>query len=122
MISRTKIDKRIKRKTNPEIVETLLAMKKIKEWINIAKIISSSTRKYSSVNLDKIDKETKEGDTIVVPGKILGSGDVTKKLRIVALSFSEQAKNKLKAKKCEIVNLLEEVNKNPKAKGIKVIR
>ena len=121
MISKTKIGKRIRRKTNPEIVATILALKKNKEWLKIAQIISSSARKYSSVNLDKIEKHTKEGDTVVIPGKVLSGGEVSKKIRVCALAFSEGAREKLKSRKCEIVSLLEEVKKNPSARGVKVI-
>ena len=122
MISKTKISKRMKRKTNPEIVETILNLKKHEKWNSIAKIISGSTKKYSAVNLDRIERETKEGDTIVIPGKILSSGHVNKKIRIACLSCSEKAKKKLKNKKCEIVSILEEAKKNPEARGIKIIR
>ncbi len=121
MISKTKIGKRVRRKTNSEIVETILILKKNKAWLKLARIISGSTRKYSSVNLDKINKETKEGDTIVIPGKVLGSGNLDKKIRIAALGFSEKARKKLKEVKAEAISLIEEVKKNPEAKGIKNI-
>jgi len=122
MISKTKINKRMKRKTNPKIVDTLFFLKKQKNWIEVAKIISSSTRKYSALNLDEIDKQTSEGDTVVVPGKVLGVGKLTKKIRIAALGFSDSALTKIKEKKSEAVSILEEANKNPQAKGIKIIR
>ncbi len=121
-ISKTKIGKRITRKTNPEIVRTLLVLKKNKSWLKIAQIISSSTRKFSSINLDKINKASKEGDTIVVPGKVLSSGRLDKKIRIAALSFSEKAMEKLREVKAEIASLIEEVKKNPEARGIKILR
>ena len=74
------------------------------------------------MNLDQIDEKSKEGDTILVPGKVLGTGEVTKKLRIVAFSFSESARQKLKEKKCEMVTILEEIKVNPKAEGIKILK
>jgi len=122
MISKTKISKRMKRKTHSEIVETVNAAKKNKEWNKIAQLISGSRRKYSSVNLKEIEKQTKEGDTVLILGKVLGSGNVKKKVRVCAINFSESAKEKLKENKGEIVTILEEINKNPKAEGIKVLR
>ena len=112
----------MKRKLNPELVETIIKAKKLEGWIKIAGLLSSPRRNKISVNLDKIDKESKEGDTIVVPGKVLSKGDVSKKIRIAALSFSEKAKGKLKDKKCEIVSILEEIKINPKAKGVKILK
>jgi len=122
MKSKTKIKQRMKEKTNTDIVETIKEAKKNKEWGKIAQIISASSKKYSTFNLKHIEKETKEGDTVVIPGKVLGSGNVTKKVRVCALNFSESARDKLKENKGEIITILEEIKKNPKAEGIKILR
>ena len=122
MISKTKIGKRIKNKKDEYIVETILLAKKNKGWLKIAQILSAGSRSYSSINLKEIDEKTKEGDTIIVPGKVLGSGELSKKVRICSLGFSESAKEKIKHKKGEIVTILEEIRKNPKAEGVKIIR
>ena len=110
------------RKTSSEIVETIIAAKKNKAWLKIAHMISGPRRKQASVNLIDIEKETKEGDTVLIAGKVLGSGDVSKKVRVVALYFSEEARKKLKAKKCEVVSVKEEIKVNPKAQGIRVLK
>jgi len=121
MKSKTLIDNQAKRKLNPELVETILNAKKNEKWVKIAGILASPRRNKVIANLDEIDKASKEGDTILIPGKILGKGDVSKKLRIVALSFSEEARKKLKDKKCEIVTIREEIKINPKAQGVKTL-
>ena len=121
MISKTKIKKRLNKKTNPYIVKTIEAARKNNNWLKVAGTISNSNKKYSSVNLKEIDEQAKEGDTVLILGKVLGSGSLTKKVRVCALNFSESAKEKLKAHKCEVVTIIEEINKNPKAEGIKVI-
>ena len=122
MISKTKIKLRLRRKTNPELAETIQFANKSPPWKELAQILSRSTKKYSSINLWDIEKQTSAGDTIIIPGKVLSSGEVTKKLRICALSISEKAKEKLKASKSEFVTIKEEIIKNPKAEGIKIIK
>ena len=122
MISKTKLTHRIKRKRNPTLVDTLREAKKHENWNKVAQKLSASSRKYASINLSQIDNETTAGDTIVVLGKVLGVGDITKKIRICAISFSESAKDKLKISKSETVLLLEEIKKNPKAEGVKVLK
>jgi len=121
-LSQTKLKSRITRKTNPILVETLTAARKQKAWHDVAVALSSSTRRQASKNLFEIDKETKAGDTIVVVGKVLSKGDLTKKVRICALSISEKAQEKLKPTKSEIASILEEITKNPKATGVKILR
>jgi large subunit ribosomal protein L18e len=122
MISKTKITRKLERKTNPELIENILAAKKNNSWKEVAHLISYPRRKQISKNLDEIDRESKEGDTIIIPGKVLGNGNLGKKVRIAALKFSAQAVEKLKSKKCEMVSIKEEIKVNPKAQGIKILR
>ena len=118
----TKIKKQIKKKTNSELVETILSAAKNEKWFDVARVISGPRRKRISVNLDEIDKVAKEGETIVVPGKVLSQGEAKKKIKIVALSFSENAKEKLSRNKKDFATIEEEIKKNPDAKGIRIIK
>lgn len=122
MKSRTLIDKQAKRKYNPELVETILKAKKHKNWLEVSGLLSLPRKLKIEKNLDEINKESKEADTIIVPGKVLGNGEISKRIRIAALSFSKEAEKKLKEKKCEIVSLKKEIEINPEAKGVKLIR
>jgi large subunit ribosomal protein L18e len=122
MKSKTLIDNQASRKMNPDLVESIITAKKNEAWLLVASLLSYPKRKQINKNLDEIDKESKEGDTVIVPGKVLGNGNLSKKIRIAAIAFSEQAREKLKSKKCEIVSIKEEIKINPKANGIKVIR
>ena len=121
MKSKTLISRQMKGKLNPELVETIIEAKKNKNWLNIASLLSKPRSQKISVNLDEIEKESKEGDTIAVPGKVLSSGSISKKIKIAALSFSQEAKRKLKENKCGIASLIEEIEKNKDAKGVKIL-
>ena len=120
-ISKTKIKKHLRNKTNPALVVTIALASKHKPWLPIAKLLAGSTRSYASVNLNEIEKKTTTGDTILVPGKVLSAGEVLKKIRVCALGFSSAAREKLKKTKSEIVSIAEEIKINPKAEGIKVL-
>ena len=121
MLSKTKIKLRIRKKTNPELAETIILASKAHKWLPIARILSGSTRKQAALNLSEIDKHSKAGDTIIIPGKVLSKGDLTKKLKICGLSISKQAKEKLRETKSEFIALLHEIKTNPKAEGIKLM-
>lgn len=122
MISQTKLKSRLKRKTNFSLVDTVNEARKHDSWNELAKILSSSTRNFSALNLFQIDEQTKTGDTVVIPGKILSKGDLTKKVRICALSFSQKALEKMAKTKSEAVSILEEIQKNKKAEGVRILR
>lgn len=119
-ISKTKIDRRMKAKTNPELSRLIIALKKINP--EVAKIIAMPRRKKVEINLEQIEKECKEGEKILVPGKVLGSGMLNKKVKIVALAVSKDAEEKIKKSKAEFVLLKEEIKKNQKLNDLRILR
>lgn len=121
MLSRTKIKARIRLKTNPDLAKTIHLAMNHPAWAKIAKVLSGSTKHQSRVSLSTIENNSSIGDTIIIPGKVLSQGDLTKKIKICALAISEQAREKLKTTKSEFLILGDEIKKNPKAEGIKVI-
>ena len=91
--------------------------KKTKIWKAVALELLKPTRKMREVNLDKINRVTKANDIIVVPGKVLGQGDVDHKVTVAAFNFSESAKAKIK----DNLTIQELMKKNPKGTGVKII-
>lgn len=109
---------------NPELVslikelKTLSNKEKVKLWKRIASDLEKSTRKRRKVNIYRINKHTKEGETAIIPGKVLSLGDLTKKITIAAYQFSEAAKSKLAN---NAITISELIKTNPKGKKIRII-
>ena len=122
MKSSNLLSEQARRKGNPELLETIMTAKKLEAWRKVGDILAYPRRKAVMINLSEIDRESKEGDTLVIPGKVLGEGSINKKIVIVAFAFSKDAEKKLKEKKCGIVSIKEEMKKNPKAQGIKLYK
>ena len=116
-----RIEIKLRRKTNQELVETIIKAKKNANWIKIAHAISTPRRNHASINLDQINKEAQDKDVVLVPGKVLGMGSVDKKIKIVALGFSETAKQKLDKAKIHYSDIYSELKNNPDAKNIKLM-
>lgn len=122
MKSKSKIEKQLQKKKNPELVKTIIYAKKNEAWIGIAGILSGPRRKNVNMNLDDLNKEAKSGETIVVPGKVLSLGNMDKKTNIVALSFSVVAREKILKSGGKTLSILEEIKKNPEAKNVKILK
>lgn len=118
MISKTKISKRIRNKRNPEIVETIKLAKK-NNLLDLVKRLSGPSRLYKTINLDKLNDI--KGNKLIVVGKVLGSGEINRKLSISALNFSEKAREKLKKTGCEIKKIIDEIRENKKLDGVEII-
>ncbi len=121
MISKTQLKQRVKRKTNSSVVETLTLAKHHAAWGKVAHRISGPTRQFASFNLRELDARMKEGETMVVPGKVLGVGMLSKKGKVCALSFSESARAKLHKAKCAMSTIAQEIASNPKAEGVVIV-
>ena len=123
----SKIRKLMKRKTNPNLVkliDELLKASAINDapiWKDIAERLAKPKRLYAEVNVSKIQRYAKEGETIIVPGKVLGGGKITKAVTVAALSFSESARRKIieAGGKCLTIKELLEIN--PTGSGVRIM-
>jgi len=115
------------RATNPELTALIRSLRKksrenqVEIWRYIADRLLSSRRRSVAVNVSRLNRHTKEGETVAVPGKVLGAGTVDHSINVAAFAFSDQAQSKiLKAKgKCLSIRVLME--KNPKGANVKVV-
>lgn len=118
MISKTQISKRTEKKRNPVIIEAIKLAKK-HNLLELAKKLSSPKSNYAHINVEELNEI--EGNNIMVVGKVLGSGKISKKITVSALSFSQQALDKLKNANCEIKTIAEHIGKNKSLEGVKLI-
>ena len=113
--------------TNPLLLGLIEDLKKssvdqkVNLWKKIASDLQRPTRKRRIVNLSKINRYSKENETIIVPGKVLGSGVLDHKLTISAYQFSDSAKEKLQKAGAKIIPLNELIKESPKGKKIKIL-
>ncbi len=96
-----------------------LNKQKVPMWKAVAKELAKPIRIRREVNLSKINRYTKDKDTVVVPGKVLSGGELDHKVTIAAWQFSDAAFEKVKKSGSEAISIPELVKK--KAKGVKII-
>lgn len=90
-------------------------------WEAVAERLEKPTRRRVEVNLSKINRYAKEGEMIIVPGKVLGGGFLEKKVTIAAFSFSESALEKIKASGSRAITISEALRENPSGKNTRII-
>lgn len=90
-------------------------------WDKVAEELSKPSRKARIANLNHIDKNSNNGEVILVPGKVLGFGKISHKVNIAAQSFSESAVKKIHAEGGKTMSIEELVKENPKGTGVKII-
>ncbi len=91
-------------------------------WADVAYELSRATRKRVHVNVGRINKYAKDGDVIVVPGKVLGLGKIDKKVTVAAWAFSASAKAKIENAGGRAIGIRELLQENPKGSGVKIMK
>lgn len=109
----------MKKKANPLLAEAILKIKKVNPLL--AKILATPKKKAMKINLEELNEVCTEGESIIVPGKVLGSGDLDKKIKLIFWSVSEKAKEKLEKKKIEFSTIYDNLSNLKKLKEYKVL-
>lgn len=115
-------------KSNPQLVSLILDLKaKTREteapiWRDIALRLEAPKRNWAEANLSKLERYAKDGETVMVPGKVLAAGSVTKKLTVVAYDFSDAAKAGIVAAGGKTLTIRELMEQNPNGTGVRIMR
>lgn len=90
-------------------------------WLRLAELALKPSSARRVVNVGQIDKFTKNNDIIVVPGKVLGTGNLTHKITLCSFSISNSGAQKILNSGGKILSLSELVKSNPTGKGVKIV-
>ena len=115
------------RKTNAQLVETINQLKAQSRdtgaavWRDVALRLSKSRKNWAQPNLSRVSRHAPEGATVLVPGKLLGSGEITGKPTVAAYSFSSGARDKIEAAGGKVLSLGELMEQNPNGSGVFIL-
>lgn len=113
--------------TNEELRNLVLELKKASAtqkvglWRRIAYDLERPSRKRRVVNLSRIEKNANKNELIVVPGKVLGAGEIKKSVIVAAWQFSQQAREKIIQANGECMSIQELLAKKPKLSEVRII-
>ena len=114
-------------KTNPNLVNLIGDLKAQSRetgaplWRDVALRLSKSRSNWAQPNLSRLSRHCPEGVTVLVPGKLLGSGELTNGHTIAAYSVSTGAREKIEAAGGRIMTYGELMNENPTGTGVVIL-
>ncbi|MCQ2069823.1 MAG: 50S ribosomal protein L18e [archaeon] len=115
-------------KTNPQLVALISDLKaKTREdpkaaiWRDIALRLEAPSRVWAEANLSKIDKNAKDGETVLVPGKVLAAGEITKAVNVAAYSFSSKAEAAIVAAGGKVMTIRDLMAENPTGSKVRIM-
>ncbi len=90
-------------------------------WDYVADLLEKPARRRVAVNLSKINRYANQGEYVVVPGKVLGTGVLEKPVVVAAVSFSRRAVEKIRGAGGSALSIRELVRLNPRGSNVRVI-
>jgi len=113
--------------TNPILKALIEDLKKksIEKQSNFLKDIveklNKPRRQRVEVNIAHIERHAEKNETIIVPGVVIGYGELTKPVTVSAWKFSKPAKQKIEKIKGKAISIEELVNKNPMGTNVRIM-
>ncbi len=115
-------------KTNPELI-SLIDNLKAKEretgaaiWRDIAVRLEKPRRNWAETNLSKLERYAADGETVIVPGKVLAAGEISKKITVAAYCFSGASKVAIEAAGGKVLTIAQLMDENPKGSKVRIMR
>jgi large subunit ribosomal protein L18e len=91
-------------------------------WLAFARELLRNREFRAEINLGQVSRLTSPGETVVIPGKLLGDGEIEHPVRISSISASSSAISKLIKAGGEYVPIERLISENPDGKKLKLLR
>ena len=89
-------------------------------WSRLADLAIKPSSARRVVNLTRINKTTKDNDVLFVPGKVLGTGNISHKIILSSFSMSTTAAKKIIQTGGTIMTYSDMIKKYPTGKGVMI--
>ncbi|MFO8051553.1 MAG: 50S ribosomal protein L18e [Thermoplasmatota archaeon] len=115
------------KKTDPGLVSLIFDLKKVSRdnkapiWRDIAKRLERPSRGWAEVNISRIAYHSRKGDVLVVPGKILGAGEIDYPVTVAAFKATRGARKKITAAGGSVLTISQLAKEEPKGNGIRIM-
>ena len=87
-------------------------------WARLAEYMTKPSSARRSINVKRIGQLTKPDDTVVFPGKVLGTGSIPHGITLYSFSISASAFAKIKDAGGRVVTHTSLVDSNPSGRGV----
>jgi len=113
---------------NPELKHTIRTLRSASKkrdeaiWAKIADELDKPKRRRIALNLGDINRHSKSGDIVAVPGKVLASGSLGHPVKVAANAFSDEAKKKIEFAEGSAIRLLDLLEDGTHPSAVKILK
>ncbi len=102
-------------------LKRLSSKEKVGVWSRLAAELAKPTRSKREVNLFTINLSANDNEMVVVPGKVLGEGELERPISVAAFRFSESARQKIVKAGGKVLSIADIMKSNPKGKNVRIL-
>jgi len=113
-------------KENSELVRLIVELRRAARaqkapiWATVADRLERPRHQVLPVNVGHLDRLTEADDTVLVPGKLLAEGKLSKKLTVAAFAFSKDARSKIHAAGGVAISVHDLLKTRPDGAGVRL--
>lgn len=117
----------VKAKTDPGLVSLIEDLKRwswenqAPIWRDIARRLEKPSRVWAEVNISRISMHVGKGETLIVPGKLLGAGEIDRPVTIASVKTTRGAREKIIKAGGTVMTIPQLVKANPKGTGVRIM-
>ncbi len=90
-------------------------------WRDVALRLAKPSRNWAQVNVSKVDEHVRDGENALIPGKLLGAGDIGRAVTVVCYNASSTARAKIEAAGGKVLTMSEGANAFPKGEKCRIL-
>ncbi|MHB1932731.1 MAG: 50S ribosomal protein L18e [Thermoplasmata archaeon] len=113
-------------KQNPVLLHTLHELRVAARshhapiWDSVADRLERARHQTTPVNVGHLDRLVDADSTVVVPGKLLADGSLSKPVTVAAFAFSAEAREKIHSAGGKALTISDLVKAHPKGQGVRI--
>jgi large subunit ribosomal protein L18e len=114
------------RKANSELLHVVVELRRAARahrapiWASVAERLERARHQTTPVNVGHLERLVAAESTVVVPGKLLADGRLTKSLTVAAFAYSAAARQKIRAAGGSAISIPELVKSKPDGAGVRL--
>jgi len=113
-------------KENSELVRLIVDLRRAARaqhapiWASVADRLERPRHQAKPVNVGHLDRSVEAGATVVVPGKLLAHGPLSKKLTVAAFAYSKEAVAKIREAGGVAISVHDLLKTRPDGAGVRL--
>ncbi len=115
------------RKENTELVRLVVELRRAARshhapiWGSVADRLERPRRRAMPLNVGHLERLASAEETVVVPGKLLAAGPLSKRLTVAAFAYSTEARAKIHAAGGTAITVHDLLKSRPDGSGVRLL-